>query len=393
MGAAPPGPQRFDRAIHVGFVLVLSASMFRFAAWHGVSRATLPQLSGGALLGGLYVAGAATLSGPGPRRRAWLLVTVAAWTALTIAVPSYGWCAVPLFFLSLRALPPRWAVPVIALLAVVAAAAQVSLAKQPFPWNPSPALEPVVIAVLSTVVYRQLHRENARRQELIEDLVRTRDALAASERTAGVLQERARLSQEIHDTLAQGLSSMHLLLAAADQDWDSAPGQARQYVRQAAAAARDNLAEARRFIHDLTPPALDGRSLAEALGRLCTSVAERSGIRVRFRVDGEAYPLGVDVEVALLRVAQGALANVTEHAKSETAVVTLAYLSDAVTLDVADDGVGFDPAAPDVHPGRGFGLRAIRERVAGLGGTTTVESAPLEGTMLAVALPRPGGEA
>ena len=66
---------------------------------------------------------------------------------------------------------------------------------------------------------------------------------------------------------------------------------------------------------------------------------------------------------------------------------TLVYLPDGVTLDVADDGVGFDPARPGGEPGRGFGLRAIRQRVAALGGTTTVESAPLEGTMLAVALP------
>jgi signal transduction histidine kinase len=272
--------------------------------------------------------------------------------------------------------------------------AQVTLAKLPFPLDPSPVLAPAAIAVLATVVYRQLHRENAARQALIDDLVRTRDALARSEREAGVLQERARLSQEIHDTIAQGLSSMHLLLNAADQDWTAAPDQARAYVRQAAGTARDNLAEARRFIHDLTPPALDGASLADALRRLCAAVAEQGGPQVEFRVDGAAYPLGVDADIALLRVAQGALANVSQHAKAGTAVVTLTYLPDAVTLDVADDGIGFDPAMPEVNPGRGFGLRAIRQRVAALGGTTTVESAPLEGTMLAVALPvtRTGGE-
>jgi signal transduction histidine kinase len=291
----------------------------------------------------------------------------------------------------LRVLPAWSAVPVIVVLAVVAALAQVTLAKLPFPWNPSPALEPVVIAVMSTLIYRQMHREGVRRQALIEDLVRTRDALARAERHAGVLQERARLSQEIHDTVAQGLSSVHMLLSAADQDWTAAPTQARAHVRHAATTVRDNLAEARRFIHDLTPPALDGGSLADALRRLCARVAERGAIRVEFRIDGQAYPLGLDIEVALLRVAQGALANVSQHAKAQAAVVTLSYLSDAVTLDVADDGIGFDPDLPgddpDGDPGRGFGLRAIRQRVEALGGITTVESAPLEGTMLAVALP------
>jgi signal transduction histidine kinase len=391
--AADRGQGRFVRTVHLGFVLVLSASILRYAVWHGVTWDTLPQLGSGVLFGLLYLAGAALWGGRGPRRQTWLLVVVGAWTPLTLAVPSYGWCAVPLFFLVLRVLPGWSAVPVIAVLAFVAALAQVTLATMPFPWNPSPALEPVVVAVMSVVVYRQMHREAVQRQALIEELTSTRDALARSERTAGVLQERARLSQEIHDTIAQGLSSMHLLLNAADQDWATAPGQARTYVRQAAAAARENLAEARRFIHDLAPPALDGSSLADALQRLCTSVAEQSGMRVRFRVDGDPHPLGVDVEVALLRVAQGALANVTQHAKASTSVVTVSYLSDAVTLDIADDGVGFDPSVPSTSPGRGFGLRAIRQRVEALGGTTTVESAPLEGTMLAVALPVDGQHA
>ena len=124
-----------------------------------------------------------------------------------------------------------------------------------------------------------------------------------------------------------------------------------------------------------------------ALLQAARELGEQAGMQVRFRVDGEAYPLGVDVEIALLRVAQSALANVTQHAKANTAVVTLTYLSDAVTLDVADDGVGFDPAIPCAHPGRGFGLPAIRQRIEALGGSTTVESAPSEGTMLAVTLP------
>jgi DNA-binding NarL/FixJ family response regulator len=97
-----------------------------------------------------------------------------------------------------------------------------------------------------------------------------------------------------------------------------------------------------------------------------------------------------DVAGLVVRVAQGALANVSQHAKANTAVVTLAYLPGGVTLDVADNGVGFDPDLPGPHPERGFGLRAIRQRVAALGGTTIVESAPMEGAMLAVTLPQPG---
>jgi signal transduction histidine kinase len=383
-----PDEHRFARTVHAGFVLVIVASMARYAAWHGISTATLLPLGGGVALGAGYLIGPVAV--PDRYRRTWFLLVVAAWTGLTLAVPAYGWCAVPLFFLALRLLSPRAALPVIAVLAAVAGIAQVRLAAQPFPWNPSPVLEPALLAALSVLIYRQMYRESRHRRALLEDLVRTRDALARSEREAGILQERSRLSREIHDTIAQGLSSVHMLLGAADQDWTTAPEQARAYVRQAATTARENLAEARRFIHALAPVALDGGSVADALRRVCATVAERSSTRIEFRVDGEPYPLAVEVEVALLRVAQGALANVGEHAKADTAVVTLAYLPDGVTLDVADDGVGFDPALPGDEPGRGFGLRAIRQRVAALGGTTTVESAPLEGTMLAVALPVSG---
>jgi signal transduction histidine kinase len=380
--------RRSERTLHLCFYLVLFASAFRYTAWHGVALTTLPALAGGAGLGVLYLFGLPRVPArPGLGRQVWLLATIAYWTVLTVSVASYAWCAVPLFFLVLRILPTWAALPVIAELTLVAGLAEVTLAKLPFPFDPSPMLAPVAIAVMSTVIYRQLHRENSQRQALIDDLVSTRDALARSERSAGVLQERARLSQEIHDTIAQGLSSMHLLLNAADQDWTAAPDQARAYVRQAAVTARDNLAEARRFIRDLAPPDLDGRSLTEAIGRVCNGTAEHAGIDVDLRVDGTAYPVGVDVEIALLRVTQGALANVAEHAKASTAVVTLTYLPDEVTLDVCDDGVGFDPAAPPAKPDRGFGLRAIRQRVEALGGATTVESAPAEGTVLAVSLP------
>jgi signal transduction histidine kinase len=183
------------------------------------------------------------------------------------------------------------------------------------------------------------------------------------------------------------------LLRAADQEWTTAPDVARGYVRSAMTMARDNLAETRQFIHGLVPPALDGSSLSDALTRLCATTTERAGLKVELRVDGEPYPLGVDAEIALLRVAQGALANVGEHARAGTAVVTLAYLPEGVRMDVGDDGVGFDPAANGCTPDRGFGLPGIRHRIAALGGVTTVESAPGEGTVVAVSVPVSGNGA
>lgn len=214
---------------------------------------------------------------------------------------------------------------------------------------------------------------------------------------AGVLRERNRLAAELHDTVAQGLASMHLLLDAADREWTREPGQARLLVRQAAAAARENLAEARRIIHDLAPVELERAHLADALRELCAGVDG-----ARFRLEGEARPVPGRVEAAVLRAAQGALANVRRHARASAVVVTLTYQPYVLALDVWDDGVGFDPAAAaggngaghghpggDGHPA-GDGLRLLRRRIAYLGGTATVESSPGGGgTVVSVCVPVP----
>ena len=108
---------------------------------------------------------------------------------------------------------------------------------------------------------------------------------------------------------------------------------------------------------------------------------------------GTERPLGAEVEAALLRVAQEALANVRKHAAASQVTLTLSYLDDLVMLDVADDGVGFDPATTRAAGG-GLGLRAMQERATQLGGHLTIESAPGEGTTIAVELPTvmPGTE-
>lgn len=116
-----------------------------------------------------------------------------------------------------------------------------------------------------------MQRQAARQRELIDDLLRTRRELAATERREGTLAERQRLSMEIHDTLAQGLSSQQMLLQAADRTWDADQATARRHVRTATGIAERNLAEARRFVHDLAPADLaEGGGLEAALRALAT---------------------------------------------------------------------------------------------------------------------------
>ncbi|MFE9691857.1 sensor histidine kinase [Micromonospora sp. NPDC005806] len=366
---------RLGAAMRWGFLLLLAASASRYVVYHGGGAATVGVLALAGVLLAAYVVNELGRFAPGAR---FAVVTVP-FLALVFLAPSFAWCAIPLFFLGLRQLPRRAVWPVVGVLTAAVVIAQIRLADR---FDPSLLLGPAGIAAITTTVFLELDRQNRARQHALDDLLATRDELSRSQREAGALAERARLSREIHDTLAQGLSSMNLLLQAADQDWDTEPARARGHVRQAAATARENLAEARRFVRGLASPALDNASLTDALRRLCAATERDTGTAVRFTVAGTVVPLGVDNEVALLRVAQGALANVRRHAHARHIAVTLTYGDKEVMLDVYDDGTGFDPAVTT-----GFGLTGIRERIAHLHGTVTIESAPGEGTALAVSLP------
>lgn len=333
----------------------------------------------------LYVLGRAL--GARLTRLAWLGPTVAAWAVLVLLAPSSAWCAVPLFYAGLRTLATGAAIPLVVLLTALTVVAQLRLAGWP---DPNVLLAPPAVAAVATTVFVVMRRQSARRDALIDDLVRTRRELAAAERREGTLAERERLAREIHDTLAQGLSSQRMLLQAADRLWDASPGTARDHVRTAATIAERSLAEARRFVHDLTPADLaEGGGLEQAL-RALADRETTPALTVRVHTEGTpSAPLPAPVESALLRIAQGALANVREHAGASSAALTLTCLDDQIMLDVTDDGHGFDVPAGATRPAgdRGHGLPAIRARLRQLGGTLTIESSPGEGTALSASIP------
>ncbi|MFH8369462.1 sensor histidine kinase [Streptomyces sp. NPDC018031] len=361
-----------------------------------VSGTGQAETDGTAAGAGTSTAGTATAGaapGPPPLRLGRLGAVVAVWAVLVLLAPSFAWCAVPFFYTGLRTLPVRAALPLVALLTVFVVVAQLRLSGG---FDPNLLLAPPAVAAIATAVFLHMERQGARQRALIADLLRTRRELAATERREGTLAERQRLSMEIHDTLAQGLSSQRMLLQAADRTWESDPDTARGHVRTATEIAARSLAEARRFVHDLAPADLAGGApLHEALAELAAR-ERRAGLAVRFRLDGAPVPLPDRVQSALLRVAQGALANVREHSGAGAAVLTLSCLGDQVVLDISDDGRGFHPAAGAVRGpgagredpgGRGHGLPAMRARLAQLGGTLTVESAVGEGTVLSAAVP------
>ncbi len=249
------------------------------------------------------------------------------------------------------------------------------------------AVAGIIIALfIHTIVDQSQNRQN-----LIDQLQATRNALAASERQAGIMHERQRLAHEIHDTLAQGFTSIVMHLEAAEVLIPDELRSIRSHVEQASRTARENLIETRRLLLDLQPAILDHATFPEAIIQLINRWSEESGINASASITGTVYNLRPEIEVTLLRSAQEALTNVRKHSKASKVTVTLSYMNETIALDVQDDGIGFDTTCLNffsIEQSMGsFGLKALNQRVTLLGGIFSIESIPTEGTTVAVALP------
>jgi signal transduction histidine kinase len=218
----------------------------------------------------------------------------------------------------------------------------------------------------------QLAEANEKLEATLAENAGLHAQLLAQAREAGVLDERQRMAGEIHDTLAQGLTGIITQLQAADQ-------------------RRESLAEARRSVQALRPQPLEDARLPDALGDVVGRWSAVSGVTTEVTTTGSARPLHPEIEAALLRTAQEALANVAKHADAQRVRLTLSYMEDLVTLDVRDDGVGFDPGLvpgqPRADGDGGFGLTAMRRRLERVAGALEIESEPGGGTAVSASVP------
>jgi signal transduction histidine kinase len=385
---------RLDVWLDVVLVVLTVASAARYVDGHGLGDRAPAVLGGATVLLACYAARPRPGRwAPGPWPWTWCLSLVAIWFVLVVLAPSFAWLAVPLSFVALRVLPFAAAGAVIAFMTGSVVVAWTVMQGD---LDLTVVTGPIAVAWLAVVAYRALEREAASRQDLVNELQEAQGNLAEAQHRAGVLAERARLSREIHDSVAQALSSINLLLQAAEQSWTSRPQAARDQVTQAASAARDGLDEVRRVVRDLAPPELgatgSGPALVATLRRTCERAVRGTDVRVDVHVDGTPVDVPPEVATALLRTSRGALANVVEHAAARTATVSLTYQPDVVSLDVRDDGSGFDPRRATATGPRGRGLAGIRDRAEQFGGTLTVETAPGEGTALAFTIPLGGSD-
>nr|BFE79043.1 hypothetical protein GCM10020093_016440 [Planobispora longispora] len=262
---------------------------------------------------------------------AHFLVLVALLFVLIRREPSYEMVMFGMFALPYLLLPRGWNYLGAVLLVVVATAAEAAGDLSTRVVQDPAALGPVlggIVLVLLMGRFTEFLTEQSEQNKVL-----------------GVLEERARLAREIHDTLAQGLSGIITQLEAAEQAIDDPPA-VRRRIALAKRLARDNLTEARRSVDALRPEPLRETDLGGALAAVAGRWQSTTGIPVTFSVDGRPRPLGTEAETAVLRAAQEGLANIARHAGAGQAALTLSYMDDQVTLDVLDDGAGFDPSAP-----------------------------------------------
>ncbi|GIF50882.1 signal transduction histidine kinase [Asanoa ferruginea] len=233
----------------------------------------------------------------------------------------------------------------------------------------------------------ELRAANERLETTLAENASLHERLLGQAREAGIHEERQRMAREIHDTLAQGLTGIVTQLQAAEQA-ATEPDRWRRHLGAATDLARESLQEARRSVHALRPEPLRGARLGDAVAGVAQRWSARHGIPVEVTTTGTERPMAAEAELALLRTAQEALANVAAHAGATRVGVTLSYLDGEVALDVRDDGRGFDPAKPPVSKtGGGFGLLAMRQRIEQVAGTLQVESEPSAGTAISASIP------
>lgn len=224
---------------------------------------------------------------------------------------------------------------------------------------------------ISELAHRMRHMA-----ERIQNLLQTQQELA-------MLVERNRLARELHDTVKQLTFATLMQLRAARNLLPQDPAAAGKHLEEAESLARSSQQELGAIIAELRPAALDGKGLAGALRVYLEGWSRRTRIPARFQVHDEGR-LSLEVEQALYRVAQEALANVARHSRASEVAVQLSYQQGQVCLAVVDNGVGFDPRAAGQQ---GFGLRSMGERLAALGGRLEVESSPGGGTALSASAP------
>ena len=312
---------------------------------------------------------------------AWLGVVAAFWVALVWSSPTFAWLEFTLVMIACYLLPAPLGIT--ASLAAGAFTVSVMAPESGIAGIIGPTIG-TLVAIVASFAYQALHAEAEHYKHIAARLEATQMELAESQYQAGALQERTRLAREVHDTMAQGLSSIVLFGRVAHGHVASKEpvrlDKAEEILGTIVDTASENLAEARRFVSANSP---ESAPLGERLGAVAASARSRQrAIDAPFELtliadDADAIT-GTAADV-VERVVREGVSNIVRHSQARKAVVTVEKLGNVATVDVFDDGLG-------VKRPEGHGLTGLRARLAEVGGTLELETSP-RGTVLAARIP------
>ena len=225
-------------------------------------------------------------------------------------------------------------------------------------------------------LYEELKQRDQLRARLLQKLIHAQE------------EERRRIARELHDETSQVIGALALSLDTALATLP--PNASRDRLLEARALAIRSLDGIHRLSFDLRPSVLDDLGLFRAIEWYAERDLKRRGIAVRCESDEQDGRLPPEIETALFRAVQEAITNIVKHAQAETVLIQCAITPKAVTIEIEDDGQGFDPAgiSDTAASGRGLGLAGIRERMEILGGDALIDSAPGRGTRVVLTVPR-----
>ncbi len=320
----------------------------------------------------------------------YFLVNLGIWVGEKALSPFFGWVICYFFAQLLAALPPRRSLPLAAI--YLAVAVQVF-----WGWRAVAALKPMELLIwgvsgiswiaIGLFIHHLANTSGERAKLIVELEAAKRELELARQRDAemATLRERERLARELHDSLGHALVALTVQLEAVQRLYTVDPPRASAQLDELKALTRSSMEDLRRSLANLRTPGLGERRLSDALRALADQLSSRARLTIDLQLPPEVDRLQPAVAEALWHVAQEALVNAEKHARATHATLTATCEPKWVKLRAGDDGVGLPPDA-ERRPGH-FGLRGLRERVEGLGGTLALTGAPGQGTVIEARLP------
>ncbi len=327
---------------------------------------------------GLYLRAIAYSKWPIPK--AWLAAYFVPgpilWAIVSWLDPDLWWMGMMYFGQMWGCLPPKAAIPGTAVVVV-------GVILSTYGWRSFEHIQPGEIIgfgfgwvgmVAVYLWFTQVVRSSEERARLIRELEEAnRELVIAREREVDLatLRERERLARDLHDNLGHALSVMVVQLEAIQRLYRVDPERGSEHIDALKTLTRQSMDDLRRSLDGLRTPGLGDRPLTEALQDVGVAVGQRAGIAVQCQVDPGVSALNPALAETVWRVTQEALTNVEKHAHARMVDVIICREPQRIRVTVTDDGVGL-PADAEARRGH-YGLRGLRERVEGLGGTLTLE--------------------